>query len=66
MGKEINLEPHDEKATRMISLLQDVGHAPFSHSLEKILGESHEKYFKNLIQNHFANIIEKLKLNLKQ
>lgn len=63
---EINLEARDKKTIRMAALLHDVGHTPFSHSLEKILGESHEKYSKNLIENHFADIIEKVGVDPKE
>lgn len=63
---EINLEARDKKTIRMAALLHDVGHTPFSHSLEKILGESHEKYSKNLIENHFADIIEKAGVDPKE
>ena len=62
----INLEARDKKTIRMAALLHDVGHTPFSHSLEKILGESHEKYSKNLIENHFADIIEKVGVDPKE
>ena len=40
-----------EKITVMLAgLLHDVGHAPFSHSFEKILGCNHEKYTIQLIR----------------
>ena len=37
------LSPEDRAAARAAALLHDVGHGPFSHAMEKVLGVHHEQ-----------------------
>src|SRR5436190_469693 len=37
------IDPEDRIAARAAALLHDVGHAPFSHAMEKTLGAHHEQ-----------------------
>ena len=62
---KINLSEENKKTVRMAALLHDVGHTPFSHSLEKILAKNHEEYSKYLIENHFSDMIKKAKVDPK-
>jgi len=48
----------DRKTLRIAALLHDVGHAPFSHSLEHLLDDKHENYSTILVDHYFKEIIE--------
>ena len=55
----------DRATLRMAALLHDIGHTPFSHALEKVLGPEHEKYSQTLITACFKDILEKAGIDLK-
>jgi len=43
LSDRVNIAPEDRAAARAAALLHDVGHAPFSHAMEKVLGVHHEQ-----------------------
>ena len=59
LGEEFACDEIDRKTLRVAALLHDIGHAPFSHSLENILDSHHEKYSKILVQTYYEDILKK-------
>src|SRR5258705_7193563 len=43
LSDRTNIASEDRAAARAAALLHDVGHAPFSHAMEKVLGVHHEQ-----------------------
>src|SRR5437762_814645 len=43
LSDRVNIAPEDRAAARAAALLHDVGHGPFSHAMEKVLGVHHEQ-----------------------
>ena len=43
LNDRTSIDPYDRAAARVAALLHDVGHGPFSHAMEKVLGVHHEQ-----------------------
>ena len=63
--KKIEWDPIDRKTLRIAALLHDIGHPPFSHSLEPLLEKEHEIYSTHLVNHYFRKMIEKTGVNLQ-
>jgi len=50
MAEKLGLEEDEKKKIRMAAMLHDVGHLPFSHSLEGLFGVNHEENSKAVIK----------------
>ena len=65
MGESIDIEENDIRLARFATLLHDIGHYPFSHALDKIIPDNHEKYSAAIVKKVFAHTIEKANVKPK-
>lgn len=56
----------DRCTLRMAALLHDIGHTPFSHALEHILGPEyeHEQYSQTIVKTCFEDILKKADIDV--
>jgi HD superfamily phosphohydrolase len=63
LGEKFEADEKDKQTLRIAALLHDVGHAPFSHSLENLLSDKHERYSNALIDHYFASTLDDAKID---
>jgi uncharacterized protein len=51
LGRDYPIDPWQRLVTTCGGLLHDVGHWPFSHVVEEIVGERHERWSVRLVEN---------------
>lgn len=51
LGKSVEVSAEERLATRVTALLHDIGHGPFSHVSEMVLGVSHEEWTRRIIED---------------
>ncbi len=51
LGRDHAIDPWDRLVTAAAALLHDVGHWPFSHVVEDIVGERHERWSARLVED---------------
>ncbi len=59
LAENFQADEIDRATLRMAALLHDVGHTPFSHALESVLGPEHEKYSQALVETCFEDVLER-------
>jgi len=51
LGRDHPIDPWQRLVTTLAGLLHDVGHWPFSHVVEEIVGERHERWSARLVEH---------------
>ena len=65
-GEEFHADELDRKTLRMAALLHDIGHTPFSHALEDVLGSPHEEYSQQLVRVCFEDILNEAGVDVNE
>ncbi len=56
LAKQVEITPDERLATRVMALLHDIGHGPFSHVSEMVLGVSHEEWTRRIIEDPSTHV----------
>ncbi len=64
LKQEFKADGVDRCTLRMAALLHDIGHTPFSHALEHILGPEHEQYSQTIVKTYFEDILKKADIDV--
>ncbi|MFN9741064.1 MAG: HD domain-containing protein [Acidobacteriota bacterium] len=61
LAKRHRITPEERIAARVAALLHDIGHGPFSHVIEKVLHQHHERWSVRIIANRRTAINQRLR-----
>ena len=61
LQKRHRIKPEERVAARTAALLHDIGHGPFSHVIEKVLHQRHERWSVRIIANRRTAINRRLR-----
>lgn len=64
LEQDFKADDVDRSTLRMAALLHDIGHTPFSHALEHILGSEHEKYSQIIVKTCFEDTLQKADIDV--
>ena len=60
LGKRSPIAPEDRIVGRVAALLHDLGHGPFSHVMEQILHENHERWTVRILADSTTQVHQRL------
>lgn len=66
LAESLNLSKEEKEIVRIAALLHDIGHGPFSHVSENILGYSHEDLTVKVIKKSVIADILREKFQVKE
>ena len=55
LAESLNLTDDEVQLVRLAGMLHDIGHGPFSHVSESVIGVKHEKYTEFIISINYTN-----------
>ncbi|MCP4550030.1 MAG: HD domain-containing protein [bacterium] len=56
LSKKVDITPEERVCTRVAALLHDIGHGPYSHVSEMVLGVSHEDWTRRIILDQSTDV----------
>jgi len=66
LSKTYKISPEDRAAAQTAALLHDVGHGPFSHAMETVLGFHHEEWTVRAVTSDETEIAEVLRSHSRE
>ncbi len=60
LGKRYSISSEARTVARASALLHDIGHGPFSHVIESVLGENHERWTTRIVGDENTEVHQRL------